>query len=78
MDLAMGGGRLETDAKLTSGALLQVSFQPSEWDPLITVSTAVVRSVRASSVGLEFLRIQSADQESLRQFMLRILSERRA
>jgi c-di-GMP-binding flagellar brake protein YcgR len=78
MDLSMGGGTLETDAKLTSGALLQVSFQPSEWDPHITVAAAVVRSVRASSAGLEFLRIQSADQESLRQFMFRILSERRA
>ena len=77
-DLSMGGGTLETDATLTSGALLQVSLQPSERDSHMTVEAAVVRSVRASSVGLEFLRIQPADRESLRQFVFRILSERRA
>ena len=77
-DLSMMGGTVETDATLTSGALLQVSFQPSERDPHMTVEAAVVRSIRAASVGLEFLRVQSADQESLRQFVFRILSERRA
>jgi hypothetical protein len=76
-DLSMGGGTLETEAPVLSGTVLAVSFQPTDRDPRLTIEAAVVRSVRASSLGLEFLRLQPVERKNLREFISRLLSERR-
>lgn len=75
-DLSMGGGTLQTEAPVLSGTVLEVLFQPTDRDPPLTIEAAVVRSVRASSLGLEFLCLQPADRENLREFVARLLSER--
>ena len=76
-ELSMGGCSLQTEAILKPGDLVQLSVKPSEQDPPITVETAVVRSVRATTLGVEFLRLDSQQRDALRQFVFRRLSQER-
>lgn len=57
--LSLGGCALEVETQLSVGALLQLQLQVSGSDPPIEVEAAIVRSVRATTVGMEFLRLRS-------------------
>lgn len=76
-DLSMGGCTLQTEVTFVPGELLQLSFQPTEKDPAISVEAAVVRSARSTNLGVEFLRLQAAQKDALRQFVFRHLSHQR-
>ena len=77
-EISIRGCTLQTDARLPEGALLQVSVQPAEPGRPFTVEAAVVRSVRASGAGLEFLRIGQHDRDRLRQLLATLLAEQRS
>lgn len=76
-ELSIRGCTLETGTRLVEGALLRMSFHPTGQDPSVEVEAAVVRSVRGSGAGLEFLRIQPQEKESLRRVLMRLHAERR-
>ena len=72
-DLSMGGCTLQTTTVLTKGTFLHLNLQPSERDAAIVVETAMVRSVRSASVGLEFLEFEGGQKERLAQFVRGLL-----
>ena len=72
----MGGCTLQTATALTKGAFLHLNLQPSEREPAIVVETAMVRSVRPESVGLEFLEFEGGQKERLARFVRSLLLSR--
>ena len=77
-DIALGGCHLQTVVQLSEGTLLSLELQTAENAPAIAVEAAIVRSVRPTSVGLEFLRLNGSAQERLSQFVYQLLTEQRA
>lgn len=77
MDISMEGCGLETDAPLMEGSLLELRLKTSDRDPAIVVDTAVVRSVRASYAGVQFLRLRMEEKDRLSQFMRSLLATSR-
>jgi c-di-GMP-binding flagellar brake protein YcgR len=70
-DLALGGCAIETQAPLHEGAVLSLQLDAFDNEPRITVETAVVRSVKGTRVGVEFLRLTpQKEEERLRQYIL--------
>jgi hypothetical protein len=72
-DLSIGGCTLQTASALTKGAFLHLNLQPSEREAAIVVETAMVRSVRSESVGLEFLEFEGGQKERLARIVRRLL-----
>lgn len=75
-DLALSGCFLQTTAHLSEGALVSLELRPVAHAPALVVEAAVVRSVRPTGVGLEFLRLHEAEHERLSQFIYQLLSAR--
>ena len=78
-DLSLGGCSIETEAHLPMGSLLRLRIEAFDEQPAITVESAIVRSVRASSfrgtgIGVEFLRFGS-DENRLSDYMLTLWLE---
>jgi hypothetical protein len=67
--VSLGGCAIETDAKLSSGQILQLQLKTSDRDPAVAVDAAVVRGVRSPVVGLQFLRFRMEERERLSQFV---------
>ena len=67
--VSLGGCAIETDAKLSSGQILQLQLKPSDRSPAVAVDAAVVRGVRSPIVGLQFLRFRMEERERLSQFV---------
>lgn len=72
-EISVGGCTLETDAALPPGSILRLMLTPSAGEPPIAVDAALIRSVRAKSVGLEFLRFQPEEKERLQRFVVQLL-----
>ena len=72
-DLSMDGCRLKTKAPLTSGAFLHLRLRTSDHEPPITVQAAMVRSVYADSVGLEFIDLDARQKSLLSRFVQALL-----
>ena len=77
-DIALGGCYLQTVVQLSEGTLLSLELQTAENAPAIAVEAAIVRSVRPTSVGLEFLRLNGPAQERLSQFVYQLFTEQHA
>jgi hypothetical protein len=75
-DLSMGGCTLRTTAPLAKGAFLHLGLKPSHHGPAILVETAMVRSVRPESVGLEFLEFEGGQKDRLAEFVRGLLLAR--
>jgi len=68
-DIALGGCYMQTVVELPEGTLLSLELQTVEHAPSIAIEAAIVRSVRPTSVGLQFLRIRESEHERLSQFI---------
>jgi predicted HAD superfamily Cof-like phosphohydrolase len=77
-DLSLGGCYLQTSARLCEGALVALELQVVDQSPALAVEAAIVRSVRPSGVGLEFLRVSEPEHERLSQFLRQRLTALRA
>jgi len=77
-DLSMGGCTMKAKTSLSEGTFLQLLLQPSDREPPIQVDTAIVRSVRSKSVGLQFLEFPAGEKDRLSQFMYSLLVSSRA
>ena len=70
LDLSSHGCRVNTGMPLTLGATLQLHFvMPAREDTPVRIEEAIVRWVKASQFGLEFLAIAPQDEASLLQMV---------
>jgi PilZ domain len=73
VNLSMGGCTVRTDAKVESGAIINLSLQISKDVTPVIVDAAMVRDVRAGTIGLEFLLWQQSERERLQLFVRGLL-----
>jgi len=71
-DISMDGCSLET-AGLPHGTFLGMVLKPNHEEEAIRIETAMVCSVRPSSVGVRFLEVPLPDQRRLSQVVLGLL-----
>ena len=71
-DISMDGCTLQTTG-LPRGTFLGLVLKPDQADESIRIETAMVCSVRPTSVGLRFLEIPLPDQRRLSQVVLGLL-----
>ena len=68
-DLSEGGATLETDLPIAAGESLELTLQPGDSEPPITVEVAVVRSVQSGRLGLQFVKVKGGDDARLGKFL---------
>ena len=73
VSVSMGGCSIRTHAKVENGMILSLSLHISKDVPAVVVDAAIVRNVRAGSIGLEFLRWQQSERERLQLFVRGLL-----
>ena len=71
-DISMDGCSMETTG-LQRGTFLGMVLKPNQADEAIRIETAMVCSVRPSSVGVRFLEVPLPDQRRLSQVVLGLL-----
>ncbi|WP_455241871.1 PilZ domain-containing protein [Petrachloros mirabilis] len=71
-DISMDGCTLQATG-LTRGTFLGLVLKPDREDEAIRIETAMVCSVRPSSVGIRFLEVPQPDQRRLSQVVLGLL-----
>ena len=59
-EISLGGCYMQTVLPLSQGTLVSLELQPEQHTPAIAVEAALVRIVRPTGVGLEFLRMSRA------------------
>lgn len=72
-NISMGGCSFTTNVSLARGMILQVGLQVSAEVSPVLVDAAVVRYVRGSTVGVEFLQWQHQERERLQLFVRGLL-----
>jgi predicted HAD superfamily Cof-like phosphohydrolase len=73
-DLSLGGCYLHTVVRLLEGALVSLELQVYDQAQAIMVEAAIVRSVRPTGIGLEFLRVSDTEHERLSHFLRQLLT----
>lgn len=77
-DLSIAGCTLHTSASLDRGAFVHLRLRPSMHEPVIFIETAMVRSTRYQTVGLEFLEFEREEKTRLSQFIRSLFLQRAA
>lgn len=72
-DISMGGCTLKAEAPFARGTFLYLNLEPPDEDVPIRVETAVVCSVRSSSMGIRFLEYHPPDKPRLSHYILSLL-----
>jgi predicted HAD superfamily Cof-like phosphohydrolase len=72
-DISLGGCYLQTFVQLSQGTLVSLELQTEQHTPAIAVEAAIVRIVRPTGVGLEFLRLSEPEHERFSQFIRQLL-----
>ncbi len=72
-NLSVRNCALQTATPLSEGALLQMRLQIWDRKPAVTIERAAVRSIRPSSVGLQFIEFQGGESHRLGQFVSGLL-----
>ena len=75
-EISLGGCYMQTVMPLSQGTLVSLELQPEQSTPAIAVEAALVRIVRPTGAGLEFLRMSRPEQERFSQFIRQLLLER--
>jgi hypothetical protein len=73
-DISMGGCALESDTTIMPSMVLKLKLRVSEHGLPVEVEAAVVRSVRAKIVGVEFVRFAAQEKYRLHQFVAGLAS----
>jgi hypothetical protein len=74
-EISLGGCYMQTAMQLSQETLVSLELQPAHPTPALAVEAALVRIVRPTGVGLEFLRISEPEQERFSQFIRQLLLE---
>jgi hypothetical protein len=69
IDVSVRGCALQTNASLSRGDVLQVTFRMTDGRPSLDIDAAVVRYIQGVRVGLEFVRIAEKPDQELREFV---------
>ncbi|MFO0774808.1 MAG: PilZ domain-containing protein [Nitrospiraceae bacterium] len=69
LDISMGGCTVRMESPLPMGTFLGIQLQAGEQDPSISVGTAMVRTVRRNSVGIQFLELDREEKARLSRFI---------
>jgi hypothetical protein len=77
LDISMAGCAFKTDPAPPPDAIIQLQLHAPGLERPLIVDAAVVRSVRSSYVGTEFLRLHPEQQYRLTQFVAGMLTARR-
>jgi len=73
ISVSMGGCTLQTQAKVETGAILNLSLQISKDVAPVVVDAGTVRNVQGGTVGVEFLLWQQSERERLQLFVRGLL-----
>jgi hypothetical protein len=73
VNVSMGGCSFRTATKVETSAILNLSLQISKEVPPVVVDAAMVRNVRAGTIGVEFLLWQQSERERLQLFVRGLL-----
>ncbi|SRR5712691_3958547 len=74
-DISLGGCYMQTVVQLSQGTLVSLELQTEQHTPAIAVEAAIVRIVRPTGVGLEFLQLSEPEHERFSQFIRQLLVE---
>ncbi|MEK7294650.1 MAG: PilZ domain-containing protein [Nitrospirota bacterium] len=73
-EIALGGCSLEVNFVLAIGAKFKMEILISESEPSLVVDQALVRSVRPTGFGVQFMEIQDAEKERLGRVLEKLLA----
>ena len=72
-DISLGNCYMQTAVQLSQGTLVSLELQTEQHAPAIAVEAAIVRIIRPTGVGLEFLRLSEPEHERFSQFIRQLL-----
>lgn len=72
-EISMGGCTFETSEVLPHSTLLELMIKPASDEEAITITSALICSVRKESMGVRFLGLQPDDKHRLSQVVLNLL-----
>jgi PilZ domain len=72
-EISMGGCTLRTTAEVARGTFLELTLKPTSGEEPITIESAMVSSVRPSSIGISFLEMGPRDKQRLSHIVLGLL-----
>jgi hypothetical protein len=75
-DLSANGCNVTTDALLETGTVVHLELDIQPGAPPATVEAAVVHSAHPGGAGLVFLRIEPAEKDRLRDFLVSLMVRR--
>lgn len=73
-EIALGGCSLEANVVLAIGAKFRMEIRISDSEPPLVIQQALVRSVRPTGFGIQFLEIQDAEKERLGRLLEKLLA----
>lgn len=72
-DISMAGCTIETTTGFPTGTFLELAIKPASDEEAITISTAMVCTVRADFIGVRFLEMEPREKTRLSQVVLSLL-----
>jgi PilZ domain len=73
-EIALGGCSLEANVVLAIGATFKMEIHVAESEPPLVVDKALVRSIRLTGFGIQFLEIRDAEKERLSKVLEKLLA----
>ena len=73
-EIAMGGCTLEANVVLAIGAKFRMELFISDSEPPLVINQALVRSVRPTGFGIQFMEILDAEKERLGRLLEKLLA----
>jgi hypothetical protein len=74
-EIALGGCSLEANVVLAIGAKFRMDILISNNEPPLVINQALVRSIRLTGFGIQFMEIQDAEKERLGRLIEKLLAE---
>jgi hypothetical protein len=73
-EIALGGCSLEANVVLAIGAKFRMDILISDQEPPLVINQALVRSVRPTGFGIQFMEVQDAEKERLGRLLEKLLA----
>jgi hypothetical protein len=78
VEISINGCALQASTELAEGNIIRMALQISDEAPPVQIEAAVVRAVRKSHIGIEFLRFQYDDRDRLQSFIRGLLLKQKS
>ena len=73
-EIALGGCSLEANVVLALGAKFRMEILVAENEPSLVIDQALVRSIRLTGFGIQFMEIKDAEKERLGKVLEKLLA----